>query len=169
LSDESGDAGADLTECEHYCATVMQACSGPNAVYDSAFTCERQCEFFEVGSAGDETGNTLDCRVTNAEVALRFSGERQTACPAAGPGGDGVCGDNCEGYCTLMQAECGEYDSRNACLDACRAVPDLGGFDVSIIEGNSVQCRLYHLNAALVSPLNHCPHAAGAYPCADSQ
>jgi hypothetical protein len=162
------------TPCEVYCATVTEACpDGPPgesyAQYDSIFTCEEQCRFFPLGSAGDESGNSIFCRLSSAELALRFPGERVTACPAAGPGGDGVCGSNCEGYCALVQAECSSFESDTACLEACADVPDPGGFNIGQIRGDSLGCRLYHLNAALVSPTNHCPHAAGGYPCAVSR
>ena len=142
---------------------------GTLAVYDSTFVCEHQCEFFELGSPGDASGNSLHCRLTHAEFALTFPGERRSECPAAGPGGDGVCGENCEGYCSLMLGECSDYDSRETCLEACRGVPDLGGFDISTVEGDSMQCRLYHLNAAAVAPETHCRHAAGALPCASGE
>jgi hypothetical protein len=64
-----------------------------------------------------------------------------------------------------MQAECSEYGSDRECLDACSEVPDLSGFDISNIDGDSLQCRIYHLNAALVSPINHCPHCG--YSCSN--
>jgi len=167
----TGLAGEELTLCQRFCKTVIEACGtspdpGTLAVYDSQFVCELQCEAFEVGTPGDSSGNSVHCRLTHAELARDFPGERRSECPAAGPGGDGVCGENCEGYCSVMLAECADYDSRETCLAACRDVPDLGGFDISIVEGDSLQCRLYHLNAAAVSPANHCPHAAGAFPCA---
>jgi len=174
----SADAGAAPSLCEEYCDSVLAAC-GPDvdgtsyAVYDSRFTCLYQCLLFAPGGPGDEMGNSVQCRLNSARVALQFPGERRTACPAAGPGGNGVCGSNCEGYCTLMLAECpnafdavaGGLSPVEACAQSCAATPDLGGFDTSRIEGNSLQCRLYHLQAASVSPRNHCGHAAGAYPC----
>ncbi len=167
----AGLSGRELTLCQRFCRTVIEACGtapepGTLAVYDSQFVCERQCEAFDIGAPGDSSGNSAHCRLTHAELARDFPGERRSECPAAGPGGDGVCGDNCEGYCSVMLAECSDYDSRETCLASCRDVPDLGGFDISIVEGDSLQCRLYHLNAAAVSPENHCPHAAGAFPCA---
>lgn len=163
------DAGAS-SPCEEYCDTVLAAC-GPEpsgrdySVYDSRYTCLYQCALLPAGTPGDETGNSAACRVSSARVALQFPGERPSACPAAGPGGNGVCGSNCEGYCTLMAAECPGFFDAAGCAASCAATADLGGFDTSRIEGDSVQCRLYHLQAASVSPLNHCAHAAGAFPC----
>jgi hypothetical protein len=161
----------EVPSCERYCETLMQACDSDAdktyAVYDSSLSCLAQCAVFAPGVAGDQSGNSLACRFSHAELALAFPGERQFECPAAGPGGDGVCGSNCESYCMLMAAICPEQDQGPNCLDACSSVPDLGGFDVSEIEGNSLQCRFYHLGVATVSARLHCVHASGERPCAD--
>jgi hypothetical protein len=171
---ESADAGGEAsaepqTLCELYCETVLHACDndedGSFAVYDSRFTCAAQCELMNAGADGDESGNSVACRLFHARIAEMSPGERLTECPAAGPGGDGVCGSNCEGYCTLMLATCsGTFESQGACLAACATVPDLGGYDIGQTAGDSLQCRLYHVGAALASQ-HHCAHAAGAYPC----
>jgi len=171
---ESGDAGSEAsaepqTLCELYCETVLRACdddeSGSFAVYDSRFTCEEQCALMNEGADGDESGNSVQCRLFHALIAERSPGERLTECPAAGPGGDDICGSNCEGYCTLMLATCGgTFESQEACLASCAAVSDLGGYDIGQTAGDSLQCRLYHVGAALASA-HHCEHAAGAYPC----
>ncbi len=168
---DAPDAGASAPSlCDRYCDTVLAACGrdedGTNyAVYDSRFTCMAQCGWLDPGAAVAQAGNSVNCRLSSALVALQFPGERATACPAAGPGGDGVCGTNCEGYCALLSAECGGVVDTSSCASRCAQIPDLGGFDTSQIQGDSLQCRLYHLQAASVSPLNHCPHAAGGYPC----
>jgi hypothetical protein len=158
-------------DCDAFCGVVLDACPRGEdenyAVYDSTFTCLRQCSQLEQGSLGQDSGNTLACRLTHAQIARDFPGERATSCPAAGPGGDGVCGSNCEGYCTQAVANCSLFADRDACLTQCAEVPDLGGFNVGDIDGNSLQCRLYHLGAALASPTFHCPHAAGQAPCID--
>ena len=165
----ASDAG--VPGCEPYCELVQTACTGSDgvsyAVYDSVFSCIRECQQFPEGAVGDVTGNSRACRVAHAQLALQFPGERAFECPAAGPGGDGVCGVNCEGYCSLMSGLCPDSIDGD-CLEVCEGVPDLGGFDISHIEGNSLQCRFYHIGAATVSPRFHCPHAAGADPCDDS-
>ncbi len=161
---------AVIPSCEQYCDAVMDACvtneDERHAVYDSKYSCLKHCAQFPPGEPGDLSGNSLACRHAHALVALSFPGERQFECPAAGPGGDGVCGTNCEGYCSLMDGLCPETFDGD-CAAVCSAVPDLGGYDVSQIEGNSLQCRFYHLGAATVSPQFHCAHAAGEQPCAD--
>lgn len=153
--------------CTTFCQTVQRACGGEGefAVYDSELTCQSQCAAFALGTLADDVGNTVGCRYTHARVALAFPGERAVSCRAAGPGGDGICGANCQGYCSLMMATCDDFTSRDECLLACAELDDIGGFSLDDIQGNSVQCRLYHLGAAVISPTLHCRHAAGAYPC----
>jgi hypothetical protein len=162
----------DAPLCERYCQAVMSACGGesdgPNFTqYDSTLTCLRQCALLEPGEPGAESGNSVECRLTSARVARDFPGERGTACPGAGPGGDGACGDNCESYCRLMERQCPGFIEPTQCATECAAVADTRGFNIDIVAGNTLQCRFYHLQAALVSPTNHCPHAAGAYPCSE--
>ncbi len=166
------DAGADApkTLCEDYCDTVLDACPADDqvAVYDSRLGCLNQCDAFDEGEAEAQTGNSVQCRLSHARLAKIAPGERPTECPAAGPGGNDVCGSNCESYCTLMARFCPEsFASPQACQDSCDATPDLGGFQINQTTGASVQCRLYHLSAAVFGPALHCPHAAGAPPCTD--
>jgi hypothetical protein len=181
LGSTGGAAGEELEElpanaplCERYCQVVMAACAEePDGTsfqqYDSKLTCLRQCEMLEPGEPGAESGNSVECRLTSARVAQDFSGERSTACTGAGPGGDGACGENCESYCRLMAQQCPGLIEPDACIAECAKVPDAGGFNIDIVTGNSIQCRFYHLQAAVVSPTNHCPHAAGAYPCSEAR
>jgi hypothetical protein len=58
------------------------------------------------------------------------------------------------------------FGTLTGCKTQCdTSIPDLGGYDISVKSGNSVQCRLYHLGAATLDPGLHCPHAAGGHPC----
>jgi hypothetical protein len=174
------DAAGPL--CRQYCDTVMANCTGAYAVYANSVQCLNLCRVMEPGSAGDKMGNTVACRLANAQLAADTA-EPGSHCPQAGPGGaaapspagsDAVqaeaenlsCSSNCEGLCTGMLALCPEqYTSLPGCLEDCSQVPDLGGYDISIGQGNSVQCRLFHLGAAAAAPDPHCAHAAGASPC----
>ena len=58
-----------------------------------------------------------------------------------------------------------------ACQNDCAGVPDLATYstdpDAAMYKGDHVQCRLFHLSSAAVKdPEIHCPHVAGAPPCA---
>ena len=81
--------------------------SGPNGAnthqqYTSNDNCLAACKAFPVGTAADTSGNTLGCRAHEASLAATDT----TKCAAAGPGGDGVCGKACDGYCQLVAMFC---------------------------------------------------------------
>jgi len=167
--------------CRQYCDAVMKNCTGSFAVYANSVQCLNLCRVIEPGTPGDTVGNTVACRLANA-VRAGDTDEPGSHCPQAGPGGaaapspsgDGLqaeaenlsCSTNCEGLCAGMLQLCPEqFTSLPGCLADCASVPDLGGYDISIGQGNSVQCRLFHLGAAAAAPDPHCAHAAGASPC----
>lgn len=163
------DAAGPL--CREYCDTVMASCQGASQVYANRVQCLNLCIVMEPGSPGDDATNTVQCRLLNARLA-RDTGEPASHCPQAGPGGASAapgaasCSTNCEGLCAGMIRICPEeFSSLTACLDDCASVPDLGGYSIGIGQGNSVQCRLFHLGAAAAAPAPHCMHAAGASPC----
>lgn len=166
-----GDTTAPL--CDTYCALVQSNCVDETQVYASQDLCLRVCGFLPDGMEGDMSGNTVGCRTTNARAA-EATGEPDVHCPIAGPGGDGTCGSNCEAYCSLMQQVCAarfgmDYDGIPDCIDQCtNDVPDIGNYSSNIQEGDSIQCRLYHVSAATFDPGQHCAHAAGDAPCLDS-
>ena len=163
-------AGAP-TLCETYCDTVAANCTGNVAVYTTNDVCLGFCGHLAVGTAGDEQGDSTECRLTQADNAAR-TGEPNVHCPIAGPAGGGTCGSNCDAYCTVFQQECADrfnqaYADLAACQTDCQAnIPDLGTYNANMSSGNSVQCRLWHLTAASLDPGVHCPHAAGEAPCA---
>lgn len=166
--------------CREYCDVVMANCVGNFQVYANRVQCLNLCRAMAPGTAGELSGNTLQCRLTNARLALETA-EPESHCPQAGPGGAAApvpaanggesapglsCSSNCEGLCSAMLAICPEqYNSLPGCLADCSGVPDLGGYNISVGQGNSVQCRLFHLGAAAAAPDPHCLHAAGASPC----
>jgi hypothetical protein len=168
--DASGPAVLSL--CERYCNTVAANCPAPNEQYASPGACRAVCEKLEPGNEGGLRENTVECRLARAELA-GVTGEPVTYCASAGPGGAGVCGSNCEGYCTIMAKTCtlliGSFE---ACLPECASVPDLSDppdnitYDISVQAGDSVQCRLFHVSAATVDAIQHCGHASGSPPCA---
>ncbi|MEQ9323984.1 MAG: hypothetical protein RIF41_32770, partial [Polyangiaceae bacterium] len=165
----TGGTSATAPSCEGYCATVTAACTGDAAVYTSEQSCAAVCAELELGTAGSSDGNTVACRQAQAAAA----GDDASLCPAAGPGGDGTCGSTCEGYCSLFEALCptefaASYTSTPACEASCATdIPDLGGFDVTVVEGDSIQCRLYHVTQAALDAAFHCAHAAGLEICVE--
>lgn len=163
--------GPAVPLCEAYCSAVMSNCTGIDAVYTTPEACLAVCELLPEGQEGDETGNSTHCRLRSAEIAPT---EPSYYCPIAGPGGNGVCGSNCDGLCTIAQAACDgddeQWPSGAACQSGCSDLEDLGTFSVdptfAMYAGGHLQCRLYHAAAsALSDPDVHCMHVGGAPPC----
>ncbi len=170
-SPDAGDPSPDAGDpCLEYCATVMANCTGDFAVYQDLGACQAVCPHLPFGSAGDALGNSVECRLENARLAGQ-SGEPSVYCPAAAPGGFGICGSNCEGYCVLMQQICSvrfqqTYASLDDCNLQCDALPAAGAFDLHPPSGDSVNCRLSQVSAAALDPEAYCGRAAGEPPCA---
>jgi hypothetical protein len=152
--------------CDRYCDAVLANCSAENSVYTSRDVCMGVCETFPPGQEGDDGVNTAECRLQYA-IAAGAVGELPLNCAAAGPGGDGKCGTNCEGFCTIGLKACADsmVITVDSCAGICARLPDPGGFTDQIQSGNSVQCRLYHASAATFDPRTHCIHVAGVGPC----
>jgi hypothetical protein len=163
----SADRGPSL--CERYCEVVVGRCTGAFAVYPSSSACLAVCQALPEGKPGDRTGNSVQCRLRAAELA---ADELSHYCPIAGPGGNGVCGHNCESLCQLSQVVCDDYVDQDggACLTKCAKLRDLGSYSTDLSKGQSegahVQCRLYHVAAAAADdPEPHCSAVDGAPPC----
>lgn len=153
--------------CARYCELAVENCRGQDAVYSSRDVCMALCPSMPPGEPGSTSGHGVQCRLHAAELA---PAEPAFYCPAAGPGGNGVCGDNCESYCQLVGLVCrgddAGYADEAACLADCATLPDLGTFAIDPSpRGQLVQCRLYHLTNASFEPDRHCSHALGGSPC----
>jgi hypothetical protein len=169
------DGSAPLN-CASYCANNLGVCTGPgNGQYLDLPTCLAMCAKFPVGDAGNTAGNTLGCRAYHTGLAAQSAGNAKTHCPHAGPYGAGVCGSENENFCTLYNAQCGAADygvncpSQGSFGGLTNGTQD-GGF-ISVLAGNTKDCREYHLEAAYqgnVGPdAGHCLHAdkAGGGVC----
>lgn len=153
--------------CREYCDTVMEACTGSNAVYASHEICLKMCALMPQGVETEpRSEHEIACRLKQARLALDQAGEADTACLAAGPGGNGVCGSDCEAYCDLLSQVCPrEYAETPKCEDMCKGLVDLNTPGV-FAEGDSLQCRLVHLGNALTLGADpHCSHSR-IYPTA---
>jgi hypothetical protein len=167
----AGGEGPTAPVCETYCATVLDSCTGPHAVYTTPESCAAVCALLPEGQEGDETGNTAHCRLRNAEIAAT---EPSFYCPIAGPGGNGVCGGNCDGLCTIAKGACiednAQWPSDTSCQTECGDLPDLETYsvdpDIAMFAGGHVQCRLFHASASAVEDADvHCLHVGGDMPC----
>jgi hypothetical protein len=175
---ETGDAYVDAAPaltCDFYCATIMQNCQGSNAEYVNTATCMTACPIFEPGTTDttDTMDDTLGCRIYSA---LAAAGDPGYQCRRAGPAGGGHCGDPCEAFCNLDTAYCAPpnpvaYSSVGACDAACKkgGFPYLTGAvgDLTLESGDTLNCRIYHLEAAMQSGSAasfHCPHTEAVSP-----
>jgi serine/threonine-protein kinase len=156
------------TTCDRYCDVIMKNCTGPNAEYLSREICMKMCPAFEIGvTAGDTANATLGCRLYHASAAEAAPSDH---CRAAGALGGRHCGkDPCEPFCALAVTYCappkavpypgGISDCRAACKSYPYLVGDAG--DTTLESGNTLNCRLWHLETAYTSDefgMFHCPH-----------
>ena len=177
------DAGADATTttsaltCASYCATIQAACTTDIQQYSDMDDCMASCLAFPVGTASDTSGDTLGCRLTHAKKAATSAAMATAECTHAGPGGDGVCGDNCSGYCDIAMMYCTAannaklYDTPAACLADCAThltdMPLDTGDGPRTDMGNEVACLLYHAQMAAVVPGPHCLADLGGGTCSN--
>lgn len=174
---------SEASYCDEYCDLVgnqARALEDPEdggvcpTLYSSEATCLGVCNHIPVGDPVEPENipNSQLCRLNAAKRAKAASeGERDDACQAAGPGGNGVCGSNCESYCMLVEQDdvCGEINPIVPnCVEKCEAFGDSNRFSVAIGDeqfdhsGDTVQCRLVHVSSATVGEVEaeeHCPHA----------
>ena len=177
----AGAGGAGEAElCETYCDQILEYCSGPLEQYRDRAQCLKVCHYLPEGTLGGVDDNSAACRLKYAGKARYASGTELAAyCRQAGPGGDGRCGSNCEGYCELMMHVCTEgsadvyhFEGKPQCLAACDGLPisDLpySTTDPLVSDGNHVQCRLFHVtSAAMLDTEEHCEHAVGVTLCSN--
>ena len=188
----SREASAQSLTCAAWCDLMSDHCS-EEVLHDEAF-CLDYCEHpdldvIDPGSLSDTTGNTLGCRIHHALQAAATNGAtREAHCAAAAMTGGGVCGDYCEVYCDLALETCnpvnnaaysgspifapGGVPSRAQCLAACSGYPEdvlegISQTDQLFGYGDTVQCRIHHLQAAVVEGQDkasayglHCGHSA---------
>ena len=167
-NDASGDAGTAPT-CQAYCTAIMANCTSTtdpdsglpvgNQQYTDLNNCLNSCKAMPVGTAADQGGNTLGCRTYHANAA---KADPVTHCAHAGPGGAGVCGNDCDGFCQIAMMYCtaannaAVYPSLQTCQTDCAKFPDTTKFNIGVQDGNSVACLLYHVQEASSVPPDHC-------------
>jgi len=142
----------------------MANCTGANAQYSSEASCLGSCSAFMQGTTGATSGNTLSCRAYHAGAA---PSDAALHCPHAGPAGDGACGGNCEGFCTIAVAKCGgQFADVASCTTACNSFAmNTAHYTDATTSGNSFSCRMYHLSVAATDATSagiHCAHTTAA-------
>jgi hypothetical protein len=56
------------TLCDIYCATAEEVCTGANRLYVERSTCMGACANMREGTAGQRTGDTVQCRIFQLEL-----------------------------------------------------------------------------------------------------
>jgi hypothetical protein len=149
-------------EVENLCQAQIIGCKAP---FTQA-SCVNVADNFPTGFRNATSGNSNHCRLYHSLVGIT---QNQTAhCLHGGTDGGvkdgGVCGSICEAYCTLQEKVCPtNFNSTATCLSVCAGFTKTG--IVGATDGNSVQCRLYHVAvAADLTPaagyLAHCNHSS---------
>lgn len=163
LDPDAASTQANSKQCKDYCTTVMANCSGANGVYTTEQVCLGVCAALDPGDPNEPVGNTVACRARQARLVK----EPETDCLGAGPGGNGVCGTDCEAYCQIYPQICAadyEYKTTDDCLKACSGlIEQPNRYNLTTDHsGDTIECRLVHTSAAssdATEAATHCPHA----------
>ena len=180
---DDDDSAAAAPTCAEYCAARAANCS------ETAATCEVACAAAVANGlplgTDEQAGNTLACRLYHTGVAgstgdLAHCGHGNlfggSSIPVAT--GDPAPGFPCtdsliEAYCGMAIAACSGaidndgdtatadgplYADYQACATAAAAFAATG--NVGDAGGDTLQCRLYHVEVALSDAATHCPHAS---------
>jgi hypothetical protein len=162
-----GEVGQTAPRCKDYCHLIAIACPGDLSPYESEAQCGAVCEggydpgnLTDDGSGGPEVNNTLGCRSTHAYNALVGGALAPVHCGHSGPGGDGVCGDDCTSYCTLLERTCStqftQIGGMAGCQSECKGL--LGNttlmYSVKLAKSGAspLACRFYGLVKARSEP-----------------
>jgi hypothetical protein len=158
LSAHSDDAcknagAATPYACDNYCNYSTKACVDGDSQYGgNRTTCLSYCKLFPLGQWNDTAGNTLGCRLYHTVTAYT-SGDK-SHCKHGNSSGENNCGSWCDVYCDLATRYCTAsnelYSSLSTCMTSCANIPITGV--VGSDSGNTVQCRITHLQLAGITP-----------------
>ena len=132
-------------------------------MYPATQNCLTACSKLPQGALTDTGGQTVGCRLYHAGAAAGAGAP--VHCPHAGPAGEGVCSaSNCESFCIIAQQVCTGtnqiFADTATCMSQCGSFNPVPTYNATIMAGNTFACRMYHLMAATLSPVGHCPHIA---------
>ena len=145
--------------CDVYCDLAMRNCAGGDALFTDRGACAASCEAAAkpAGAPGVSSGDSMECRIGRLALAAAGADAAARHCPAAAPGGGGVCVDpplepSCDEYCAAVSVAChGAYapfqDSAH-CLSWCKSLGGTAPGTRYDTEGDTVGCRLHHAQRA---------------------
>jgi hypothetical protein len=147
----AGGSAPPKPSCDEYCKYITLDCHDIDAQYKNEDVCKKLCPVFPVGTSADEKGDTLGCRIHFVNAAQSLPAGN---CAIAGPGGDGVCGDNCEGFCQLAHKFCpAVWADDKACKADCATFATTPWYSANVVNGNSLACRMFYATMAAEDPL----------------
>jgi len=172
-----------------YCENHIRACgvttagaegySPSTAKWSGRTECLAVAAQFPRGAQNDQTSDTIQCRNYHANVAGSSPSLQALHCAHSGLNGIDQCGTSpCESYCDNILLMCtsgnAQYQDKASCMLWCSALP--AGTD-GATTGDSLACRLYHLQvaaslgSATQGRADHCTHAGagGAGQCGTPQ
>jgi hypothetical protein len=189
------EAGTD--PCSNYCSLVNSSCQGPYQQYAFyPQDCRKLCPIWDLGTIPinppynatndgnfDQSGDTTSCRIWHAISAGGSTGNASFHCPHAGPLGGGATfcvapnasdtAGRCGNFCKLDLATCtggaSAFEGLADCMSRCAEWAYGGGYvTADSAAGNTLNCRLYHLEYAASSYASgdddlgdyHCGHTA---------
>jgi hypothetical protein len=174
---DGGGVAIAALDCNSYCDQILTSCTVERSQqqFASRETCLGVCAKYPTDPT--PSGNTLACRTKRLQD-LKATGEDETYCSGAGPGGSApqgddetaACGTNCQSFCAMRRSICDPDQVEPDCERKCLALIDLGTFNAgpSFSSGvDTLQCRLAHLSAAASFALKnddgarktHCGHS----------
>jgi len=149
------------SHCEMYCILLAGVCTGSNANFQSDSDCINYCEsgiaWTDQGD-GTNTDDSIQCRLIAVQSATLNPNEW---CPATSLLGGGVCGTECENYCTNRAiASCTDPSCGTEC-PTYKTTGSLIGFggdnNLECFNANTVQASysgdLSFCNNAIVCPV----------------
>ncbi len=157
---------APKPSCDAYCDLVTATCKGEHMQYANKAECLAVCALLPLGQGGEKDTSSVGCRQVYADSPARTDSVKY--CAAAGPFGGNLCGDRCTAFCQLTLAACAPdagkppFKSNADCQAACAELPftDAGGEGLDgPVDGNTLNCRLYHLRTA-IKDANYCVNLA---------
>jgi len=168
----AGFYGQCGTACEAYCSAMTSSSvgcgsSGSSRVFDpvnALAECTAVCPYLPVNYSYPTTdsysGNTIQCRLTQAKVAYALN-DFSTYCAYASPHGGGVCGNPADIYCSIYSGRCNsltEYPSSTYCSYVASKLSNGTAYDRS---EDSLGCRVYHAVVGSTGGADayHCNHA----------
>lgn len=165
LDDAAGTCG---TRCQGYCDLMIRGCEANGSPqYDDMNDCLTQCATFAAdGNHGDTTGDTLQCRIHYATVAIVNGGQAPNCSYAAAVSTPCVNDPDftCAHFCSIMNSTCTGANRQYADVAACLA--RCSSWSVGAVDDRGIStlgCRLYYAGAArdgnATAKHLYCPHA----------